>query len=483
MNPMTSHQQVEAALIHHRAGRLAEAEAIYRQILAKDPNYTDALHLLGSLAAQLDNNDAAIDLLQRAIRLNPNIAPYHGNLGAVFMKLKRHDEAVASLRRAIQINPNAPDVYYNLGATLTELNDFDGAFSAFNKGLALHPNWPEMHSTIGTALRKVGKFAEAIASLHRAIALQPNHPEAHWNLAHSLLMLGDFTNGLREYEWRNQIPTVVRPRNFPPPAWNGENLNGKTILLHAEQGMGDTLQFIRYVPDVIARGGRVIVECPPDLKKILHGVQGIQEIFVQHQTLPHFDTHCSIMSLPFTLQTTEKTIPAKVPYISIPENLTAAWLERVKDGNPRIGLVWAGSIQHNDDRRRSMRLEHFAPLSAIKSAKFFMLQKGPPAAQAATAPPELNLINFTADLHDFIDTAALIQNLDVVISVDTSVAHLAGALGKPVYLLLPTVPDWRWMLNRSDSPWYPSMRLFRQTKAGDWTTVIAEVAQALKGRA
>jgi Flp pilus assembly protein TadD len=482
MNPMTPQQQVEAALAHHRAGRLPEAEAIYRQILAQHPNNTDALHLLGSLALQVGRYDAALDLLKKAIQLNPNTAPYHGNLGAAYMKLKRFDEAAISLRRALQIDPKFADSYFNLGCTLTELGDIDGAITTLHKGVALQPNWPEMHNSIGMALRQRANFNEAIASFRHAIALQPDYPEGHWNLGLNLLLLGQFAEGFREYEWRMKMPDIVRPRNFPPPPWRGENLNGKTILLHAEQGMGDTLQFIRYVPHVIERGGRVIVECPPDLAKILHGVSGIQEIYVQHQTLPPFDTHCSIMSLPVTFQTTEQTIPAKVPYISIPEDRTAAWRKRINDGNLRVGLVWAGGPQHGDDSRRSIRLQHFAPLSAAKCAKFYSLQKGPAAAQADNPPPELNLINWTPDLHDFVDTAALIQNLDLVISVDTSVAHLAGALGKPVYLLLPFIPDWRWMIKRSETPWYPTMRLFRQTKPGDWTNVIAEVTEALKGR-
>jgi Flp pilus assembly protein TadD len=482
MKAMTPQQQVDAALVHHRAGRLPEAEAIYRQVLAKDPNYTDALHLLGSLAAQIGRHDDAIELLKKAIQLNPGIAPYYGNLGAVYMKLKRFDDAVIPLRRALQINPQLPDVYFNLGGALIELDDFDGAMSALYKGLSFHPNWPEMINTIGMALRKFGRFHEAITSFRRTIAIQPDNPDAHWNLSVSLLMLGDFAAGFSEYEWRMKKPDIVLVRNFAQPAWRGENLDGKTILLHAEQGFGDTLQFVRYVPLVIERGGRVIVECPPELAAILRGIEGIQEIYVQHQTLPAFDTHCSIMSLPLMFQTTEQTIPSKVPYIAIPEDRTAAWRKRLTGSKFNIGLVWAGGAYHQDDRHRSMRLEYFAPLSAIKAATFYMLQKGPAAAQADSAPPGLNLINWTADLHDFVDTAAFIKNLDLVITVDTSVAHLAGALGKPVWVLLPLIPDWRWMLNRSDSPWYPTMRLFRQSKMGDWESVVAEVVEALKGR-
>lgn len=479
---MTPHQRVEAALVHHRAGRLTEAEAIYRQILAQHPDYTDALHLLGSLASQLGRYDAAIELHKKAIQLNPNLAPYHGNLGAVYMKLKRYDDAAASLRRAIQLDPKQADLYYNLSGTLSEQNDLNGAMAAMQKGLALQPNWPEMHTSIGLVLRKMGKYDDSIPAFCRSIALRPNYADAHWGLALTLLVLGDFSAGWVEYEWRNNLPEIVSPRNFAPPRWTGEKLDGKTILLHAEQGFGDTLQFIRYVPLVIQRGGRVVVECPPELATVLRGVEGIHEIYVQGQTLPPFDVHCSIMSLPLTFGTEPHTIPAKVPYFTVPSDRIAAWKNRIKDAPLRVGLAWAGRPQHGDDRNRSMRLDDFAPLAAVKSVRFYVLQKGPAASQAATPPPGMDIVNWTADLQDFVDTAALISNLDLVICVDTSVAHLAGALGKPVWVLLPLVPDWRWMLNRPDTPWYPTMRLFRQTKAGDWTTVIAEITQALKDR-
>ncbi|MGD0461132.1 MAG: tetratricopeptide repeat-containing glycosyltransferase family protein [Tepidisphaeraceae bacterium] len=480
---MTLQQRLEVGLAHHRAGRLHEAEDIYRQILAEQPDYADALHLLGSLAAQIGHHDAAIDLLKKAIQLNPNFAAYHGNLGAVYMKLSRLDEAEAALQRALQLDPSLPDAYYNLGGTLTEKGDFDRALSTLHRGLALHPNWPQMYNSIGVTLRICAKYDEAIASYRRAVSIQPDYAEGHWNLGLTLLLVGDFAAGWTQYEWRKKMPDVVRPRNFTPPEWTGEKLDGKTILLHAEQGFGDTLQFIRYVPLVVERGGRVIVECPPELATVLRGVEGIQEIFVQGQTLPSFDTHRSIMSLPLTFGATAQTIPAKVPYLAVPADRIAAWRQRLGDAPLGVGLVWAGGPQYSDDSRRSMRLEHFAPLAAVKSARFHLLQKGPAASQAATPPPGMDLVNWAADLHDFVETAALITNLDLVISVDTSVAHLAGALGKPVWVLLPFVPDWRWMLNRDDSPWYPTMRLFRQPAAGDWATPIAQVVQALHRRA
>ncbi len=280
-----------------------------------------------------------------------------------------------------------------------------------------------------------------------------------------------------------KIAEIVQPRNIAQPQWNGESLDGKTILLHAEQGFGDTLQFIRYAPQVAKRGGSVIVECPIELSTILRGVEGINRIITKGDSWPSYDVQSSIMSLPLIFGTTPDTIPSQ-PYLSVPPDRIAAWRERL--GNPdarhRVGIVWAGRPEHKNDRRRSMRLDQFAPLTEIKSANFFTLQKGPAAAQAATPPPGMSLIDFTSDLHDFVETAALITNLDLVICVDTSIAHLAGAIGKPVWLLLPHAPDWRWMLNRTDTPWYPTMRLFRQPSPGDWPAVMADVTRALAQR-
>jgi Flp pilus assembly protein TadD len=479
MKPRTIQQQLDDALAHHRAGRLHQAEVGYRQILAQQPNYTDALHLLGSLGAQIGQNNASIQLLQKAIQLNPNIAAYHGNLGAVYMKAKRLRDAEAALKRAIQLNPNTPDVYYNLGCTLVALDDVPGAFAALKKGLELQPGLPELHTGMGVALRKSMKYQEAIAAFRRSVALRPDYADAHWNLGLMLLLTGNLSAGWAEYEWRTKMPDIVAPRNFPPPQWAGEKLYGKTILLHAEQGFGDTIQFIRFVPDVIARGGRVIVECPPELANTLRGIAGIQEIFVQGQRISRFDTHCSIMSLPLALNVTSKSLRADVPYLAVPPDRVAHWQSRLDTSTLNVGLVWAGRPEHPDDLQRSMRLADFAPLAAVPSVRFYMLQKGPAAAQASSPPPGLNLINWTAELHDFVDTAALVSNLDLIVGVDTSVVHLAGALARPVWVLLPLVPDWRWMLNRFDSPWYPTMRLFRQTTFGDWTTPLAQLTEAI----
>ncbi|HEX4053117.1 MAG TPA: tetratricopeptide repeat-containing glycosyltransferase family protein [Tepidisphaeraceae bacterium] len=481
---MNLQQRLEAGLAHHRAGRLREAEAIYRRILAEQPDFGDALHLLGGLAAQVGQHDAAIDLLTKAIATNPKVPVYHGNLGAIYQNITQFDKAIPELERAIQLDQQIAEPYYNLSSILTDQGELDRAIAVLRKGITFHPNWAELHNNLGIVLRTMGKYDQALASLKRSVALRPAYAEGHWSLGHLMLLVGDFANGWVEYEWRTKLPDIVRPRNFSPPPWKGEKLNGRTILLHAEQGFGDTLQFIRYLPLVLERGGRVVVECPLELGTVLRGVDGIAEIYTQGQTLPPFDTHCSIMSLPLTFGTTLQTIPAKVPYLNVPSDRVAAWRERLgeKDDRLRVGLVWAGGPQHKDDKRRSMRLEQLAPLSEVKSARFYSLQKGPPASQAAAPPPGMQLINWTDDLHDYVETAALMANLDLIISVDTSIAHLAGALGKPVWVLLPFAPDWRWMLNRADSPWYPTMRLYRQANPENWADVMAEVVRNLTKR-
>jgi Flp pilus assembly protein TadD len=477
---MTPRQQLQTGFAHHRAGRLREAESIYRQVLAEQPNHPEALQLLAGVATVLKQYDSAIDLLNQAIQASPDVPLFHANLGSLYLQTKRFDDAVASLERALQLDPNLVHAYYNLGVALTDKGDFDRAVAIFHKGISLNPNWPELHNSLGLALRNWGRRDQAMAAFRQSIALKPDYPDGHWNLGITLLLLGDYRNGWLEYEWRTKIAEIVQPRNIAQPQWNGKTLEGKTILLHAEQGFGDTLQFIRYAPLVAKHAAKVIVECPIELAAILRGVEGIDRIITRGDSWPSYDVQSSIMSLPLRFGTTPETIPAH-PYLSAPPDRVMAWRERLgnPDGRRRIGLVWSGRPEHTNDSRRSMRLDLFSPLATVKLAHFYTLQKGPAASQTASPPPGMDFVDWTSDLHDFVETAALIANLDLVICVDTSVAHLAGAMGKPVWLLLPHAPDWRWMLSRTDTPWYPTMKLFRQPSPGDWTSAIANVTRAI----
>jgi len=553
MNPA---EALEQAVGHHQAGRLAEAERFYRQVLSVNPNHPDALHLLGMIALQTGRLDMAIELLRRAVATNPGIAEFqnslgnalndkglfdeaiaafrlairikpayaeahnnlgislrangllddaiaayrqairiepayakaHNNLGNALRNKGLLDEAVAAYRQALRLTPAFAEAHRNLGNALYDLGQLDECINAYHRALQLKPDLVEARNSLGTALRRKGLLDEAIAAYHDAFRMNPEYVGAHENLAHVLLLKGDFAQGWSEYEWRwkrKDFPS--QGRKFLQPRWDGRDLNGRKILLHAEQGVGDTIQFVRYAPMVATRGGKVVLECQPGLCGLLRGVVGIEQVVSVGELLPDFDVHCPLMSLPLAFNTGLETIPAAIPYLHADETLSRQWAARL--GGPdrlKVGIAWAGSAHHINDRNRSLPASLLSPLAKISGVTFVSLQKGeaarkasPPHRQASALPRGVNLIDHTADLYDFGDTAALIANLDLVISADTAVAHVAGAIGKAVWVLLPYAPDWRWLLDREDSPWYPTMRLFRQRSLGDWAEVIERVAQAL----
>ncbi len=360
-----------------------------------------------------------------------------------------------------------------------------GSIAAHRRAIALKADFPEAYTNLGNALKGQGNIAAAIAACRQAIALNPDLPDAHHNLSLTLLLNGEFAEGWREYEWRWQTKQL-RPRGFAQPLWSGEAVDGRVLLLHAEQGYGDMIQFCRYVPLVAARG-RVVLEAPRALVRLFSGLAGVERIVVQGDPLPAFDLHCPLLSLPRAFATTLETIPGGVPYLGTDPAQVSAWRDRLAGlARLRVGLVWAGEPRATDrirgavDRRRSISLGHFARLAGVGGIAFVSLQKGEAAAQTRSPPPGLRLHDWTGELEDFADTAALIAALDLVISVDTAVVHLAGALGKPVWLLNRFDTDWRWLLDREDSPWYPTLRLFRQHRPGDWAGVLERVAAALR---
>jgi hypothetical protein len=309
---------------------------------------------------------------------------------------------------------------------------------------------------------------------------EPDNAEAHWHLAGALLRRCDFDEGWREFEWRWRLRHSAPRRSFTQPEWDGGDLQGRTILLYCEQGFGDVIQFIRYVPLVAKLGAPVIVPAPSQLARLLQSVPGAR--IVTNDPLPPFDLQLPLLSLPRVFNTGLQTIPAAIPYLHPDPLLVDQWkLKTSCPGNGmKVGLAWAGRATHPNDRNRSISLQRLSPLTEINGPVFFSLHKGEPAAQATNPPAGMKLIDLMADVHDFADTAALIANLDLVITVDTAVAHLAGAMGKAVWVLLPFPSDWRWLLNRDDSPWYPTMRLFRQAQPGDWAAPILQIATALR---
>ena len=438
------------AVVLRRLGRDAEAEASYRAALALKPDFLDALRNYGNLLTAQERFAEAASCFQASLRHQPGHLPSEQALGSALHRLGRLDEAEASCRRALALAPEDPAGHYHLGIVLYGLN----------------------------------RLAEAEACHRAALRHQRDHQMAHYNLGHILLVTGRFEEGWPEIEWQ-AVTHESGHRPFPAPVWQGETLAGRTILLHAEQGLGDTMQFCRFATG-LARDATVLIEVQAPLKRLMASLPGVARIFARGEALPPFDLHCPLALLPRRTKAGLETIPAEIPYLAADPAQAAAWRDRLS-GLPglRVGLVWAGGQvasqpeQLRIDQRRSITLARLAPLAAVPGVSFVSLQKGAPAAQAATPPGGMVLHDFTAEFDDFADTAALVEALDLVISVDTAVAHLAGALGKPVWLLNRFDTCWRWLLDRDDSPWYPSLRLFRQTAPGDWDGVVERLRQAL----
>ncbi|MBD2089388.1 tetratricopeptide repeat protein [Microcoleus sp. FACHB-1515] len=465
--------QASLGQVWMQQGKLDAAAEHFRHLLTLHPDNPDLHNHLGNTLQKLDRFAEAIPHYETAIARQP--APsYYNNLGAALQDLGRSAEAIAVYQQALTLDSNYPDAYYNLGNALKDLTRYTDCVKVYQRAIELAPRHAEAHNNLGLVLYELGRLEAAIAVYEQAIELRTNYPDAHLNMALSLLAAGDLERGFQEYEWRWQ----VKGKNFKPmrsflqPLWDGSDPTGKTILLHAEQGFGDTIQFIRYVPLVAAKGGRVIVECQPPLARLLQTVPEIAQVIPAGSPLPEFDVHLPLLSLPDRFRTSLQTIPCQTPYLQPPE---AAPLQLT--GSPKVGIVWAGSPDNANDRQRSCPFETFADLLNVPGIVFFSLQKGERSIdlQAVSGVTDLS-----EHLRDFADTAAAIARLDLVITVDTAVSHLTGALGKPVWVLLSFAPDWRWMRDRLDSPWYSTARLFRQPAPGDWASVISQAKTALE---
>ncbi len=478
----------DAAEIHFNRGvilqtlrRSQEALAAYEQALALKPGYAEAWLNRGNALESLALTDEALAAYEHAIAIRPELAQAHFNRGNVLHKLGRGPDALTCYTHAISAHPGYVEAWNNRGNILRELKRPDEALADYERVLALKPDYVDAWLNRGIVLNALGLRDDALASFEHVLALRPDHPEAHYCIALHRLMHGDFTRGWAEYEWRWKASDAEAAPVFPQPPWLGhEDLADRTILLHAEQGYGDTLQFCRYVHLVADRGARVVLQVQPPLASLLTRLSGPAQVIAQDDPLPPFDLHCPLMSLPLALGTELSSIPAEIPYLSVDQAKTSAWRARLGETNtPRVGLAWSGRPTHRNDMNRSILLAELAPLFA-SGAGFTSLQKEVRNEDQESLASTPALRHYGKHLHDFADTAALIACLDLVITVDTSVAHLAGALGKPVWILLPSDPDWRWMLGREDSPWYPTARLFRQTRAHDWNDPISNVAVALR---
>jgi tetratricopeptide (TPR) repeat protein len=499
-------------------GELDRAERLCAGILQHRPEDFDALHLLGMLHFQRHRVVEALRFLARALKVNSNSADALSNLGLALHATGRYDEAISSYRHALDLAPDHPEILYNLGNALLALGRGDDALlnyeavlaiapghvgalvnsgnallllnqparamASYDAALATMPDHPQILTNRGHARRRLDKPTEALADFKAALTAAPQFAEAHFELAMTQLAMGDFDAGWKSYEWRWKTGAFARHRRpFDTAPWLGDApIIGKTILLHAEQGFGDTIQFIRYAPFLAGQGAKVVCEVQPELQPLLSENPMLRDIAVvaAGAPLPAFDLHCPLLSLPLALGTQPETIPAAIPYLAAPAERVANWQARLPPGRPRAGFVWSGQSSHNNDSNRSIALARLSALFEDERIRCFSLQRDLRATDAEALRDLPNLVHLGGELRDFADTAAVISLLDVVISVDTAVAHLAGALGKPVILLLPYAADFRWLRQRCDSPWYPSAKLLRQPAFGDWDSAIARAASELR---
>jgi len=518
--PATAVFHCHLGLAYRALGRLEDAVACYEQALALQPNFAEAHYNLGLACRQLGRQREATACFEQAVRCQPDFAGTHNNLGVAYQAEGRLDEAARCFRQAVRLLPQFAEAYVNLGGVfqmqgkldeavasfqqavqgrpdyalahgdlgvaLYRLGRLEEAQSSFQQALRLNPSFPDAHTNLGCVLHAQGKPAEALACFQQALRHRPDFAEAHRASAYVWLAAGDFERGWPEYEWRSHCPGfAMPPLPCPRPAWDGSPLEGRTILLRAEQGLGDTLQFIRYAPLVAQRRGRVIVEAHACLLPLLRPCSGIDQVIARGEDPPPFDVHALLLSLPGLLGTTLAAVPADVPYLAADPALVAHWRQELsRVPGIKVGIVWQGNPMLQLDRLRSVPLTAFAPLAALEGVHLVSLQVGPGCEQVAALGERCSVVDMASrfDPESFGDAAAVVQNLDLVITVDTAMAHLAGALGVPVWLVLPFAADWRWLVGREDSPWYPSMRLFRQARPGAWGEVFERLAGEMNVR-
>jgi tetratricopeptide (TPR) repeat protein len=485
LRPDYAEGHLNRGVVLHELKRLDEAIESFDRALALRPDFVEALSNRGSVLHDLKRFDEALASCDRALALQPQFAQAHANRANALQALKQFAEALASCDRAVALRPDLAEVHYNRGNALHMLRRFEDALASYDDELARHPDFADALANRGFTLQSLKRFDEALASYRRAYAARPDFADAHYNDALCRLLIGDLRRGWDEHEWRWQSTELAHGRrNFPQPLWTGEqDIAGRTILLHAEQGFGDTIQFARYVPLVAGRGARVILEVPPPLHALMNTLPGAARVMSCGGPLPHFDLHCPLLSAPRAFATELATIPAATPYLRASQEQVDEWNARLGPRTrPRIGIAWSGRPTHKNDHHRSIGLDAFLSIFAGMDASLVSLQREVRDADAATLRARSDVLHFGDELADFAETAALIAALDLVVSVDTSVAHLAGALAKPVWVLLPFIPDWRWLFDRDDSPWYPSARLFRQDETRAWDNVFARLRTALRNQ-
>jgi tetratricopeptide (TPR) repeat protein len=507
--------QFNEGVVLLRQEKYWDAERLFENVLEIQPNHFDALHLLGTISRETGRPTRAVELIQKAVDLNPKSSAAHANLaiaqldiarlfdalascdraitldasyaeahrirGNALLHLKLFQNALTSLDAAIALEPNLAKAYQSRGIALLMLNRPEEALASCERALALKPDFAEAIETAGNVHFTRRRFVEALSKYDDAISLNPNLANAHWNKGLCLLQIGRFEEGLREYEWRKKLRPQIGFRSYAQPLWTGqENIVGKTLFIYWEQGLGDTIQFYRYAKVAAARGARIVMSAQDSLVNLLKVINPAIQIIRSNETPTDFDYHCPLLSLPLAFRTTLATIPAERSYITVDQRLRVAWSDRLPPRTRvRIGVVWSGGKSHANNENRSIALERLFPMISA-DVDWFCLQSEL-AAKDVGLLRQLGHFNYFGDeVKDFADTAALIDLMDLVVTVDTSVAHLAGAMGKPVWILLPYNSDWRWLLDRDDSPWYPSARLYRQQQLGKWEPVINQINEDLR---
>jgi cytochrome c-type biogenesis protein CcmH/NrfG len=459
--------------------RSLEAARAFAAVLAVQPECVEAHAQLGQLLFQSNQFPAALQCLQQAARLSPDMPRLNSLIAAVLRKQGRLAESAASCERETRISPNDPDAHYNLALARQTLQQIPEAIAAYRAALRLRPDYLDALLGLGRSLRQDRQTEAALHCFTDAVRLAPSEARAHWELGTTQLALGQFAAGWQGFEWRWQLKDFTTPPpRYQQPQWDGRDLGDRRIFLHCEQGYGDVIQFVRYAALVAARGGHVLLGCPQPLQRLMETVPGVAQIVTTRENLPPFDTHAPLMSLPSIFGTTLETIPGTIPYLHPRITTASKWIEAFPGKN--VGVAWAGSSAHPNDANRSLPPQFLKPLLRLPGIRWHSLQTGDAARVLAQPDFAGRIFDLGSRLSDFYDTAEAIRELDLVLAVDTAVAHLAGALRKTVWLLLPYEAEWRWMTARDDSPWYPTMRLFHQSSPGNWEELLERVASQLQ---
>jgi len=484
-NPQNSQFHNSIGAVYKTLGKLQKAADAYRRAILLNPAFGEGYSNLGFVLLLQGRPRVAIEKCKKAVQLKPDFAQAYNNLGLALQIEGEVAEAIENFTQAIKIEPKYAQAYSNLGTALKTEGRFDEAAQNHKRAIQIAPNFAEAYNNLGWVLNAQGKDDEAIENYREALRLKPDYAAAHWNLSFVLLRSGRLIEGWNEFEWRTDpsLQYVTYPGCTPDKCWDGSSFVGKRLLVRCEQGFGDNIHFVRYLPMVKARGGTVIYESRKPLLKLLCSVDGIDELIEatdDGKSDAKFDYYIPLLSLAKIFGTTLETIPAHVPYIHADPTKARYWRDRMEGPDFKVGIVWSGSTGFEMNEVRACRLEHFTRLAEIEGVTLYSLQKGTPAEQIGQMGDKISVVNIADEFEDFADTAAMIENLDLVISADTAVVHLAGAMNKPIWTVLCYKSAWQWMLNRDDSPWYPTMKLFRQKKWGDWHGVFSDVTEQLR---